>query len=91
MQLRSATNRKAFFHCTLIAIDPEGKEHIFQGKLDGEISKTASGTSGFGYDPVFVAEGETRTVAEMNPGEKNAISHRSKALKAFVEVLKTTV
>lgn len=91
MTLRSMENRKAHFHCTLVAIDPEGKEHVFEGQLNGEIAKTASGAAGFGYDPVFIAEGENRTVAEMSPGEKNAISHRSKALKAFVEVLKTTV
>lgn len=91
MQLRSAINRKAHFHCTLIAIDPTGKEHIFEGQMDGEIAKVASGAAGFGYDPVFIAQGEERTVAEMSPGEKNSISHRSKALKAFIEVLKTSV
>jgi len=91
MQLRSATNRKAHFHCTMIAIDPQGGEHIFEGQLNGEIAKVANGTAGFGYDPVFIAEGKTMTVAEMEPGEKNAISHRSKALKGFIEVLKTSV
>ena len=89
MQLRSATNRKAHYHCTLIAIDPQGTEHVFEGKLEGEIAKAAKGQAGFGYDPVFKVLGEDRTVAEMSPGEKNAISHRSKALKAFIEVLKT--
>lgn len=91
MQLRSATNRKAHFHCSLLAIDPSGKEHLFTGEMTGEIAKVASGSAGFGYDPVFIAEGESRTVAEMAPNEKNAISHRSKALKAFVEILKTSV
>jgi XTP/dITP diphosphohydrolase len=91
MQLRAMDNRKAHFHCSLVAIDPNGKEHIFDGKLEGEIAKAARGQGGFGYDPVFIPQGETRTVAEMTAGEKNAISHRSKALKAFVEVLKTMV
>ncbi len=91
MQLRSATNRKAHYHCTMVAIDPEGKEHIFEGQLSGEIAKVARGTGGFGYDPVFIAEGQSCTVAEMTAGEKNAISHRSQALKAFIEVLKTSV
>ncbi len=91
MQLRSMTDRKAHFHCTLVAIDPNGKEYVFQGLLKGEIAKAAKGDGGFGYDPVFIPEGEDRTVAELSYAEKIAISHRSKALKAFVEVLKTTV
>ncbi len=90
MQLRSATNRKAHYHCALFAIDPSGQEHVFEGQLLGEISKSARGEGGFGYDPVFIPEGEDRTVAEMSAAEKNAISHRSIALKAFVEALKTT-
>ncbi len=91
MQLRSADKRAAHFHCTLVAIDPNNKEYVFEGRLLGEIAKTARGDGGFGYDPVFIPEGQDKTVAEMSAAEKNAISHRSKALKAFVEVLKTTV
>jgi XTP/dITP diphosphohydrolase len=91
MQLRSATNRNAHFQCTLVAIDPQGQEHVFEGQLSGEVAKTAKGDRGFGYDPVFIPEGESRTLAEMTASEKNAISHRSKAFKAFFEVLKTTV
>lgn len=91
MQLRSADKRAAHYFCALVAIDPQGQEHIFEGRWDGEIAKSAKGTGGFGYDPIFIPEGESRTVAEMSPAEKNAISHRSKALKAFAEVLKTTV
>lgn len=91
MTLRSATNRKAFFQCTMVAYSPEGKEFVFEGQLHGEIAKSLSGTGGFGYDPLFIPENETRTLGEMEPGEKNAISHRSIALKAFVEVLKTSV
>lgn len=87
MQLRSATNRKAHFHCSLIAISPQGEEFVCEGQLEGEIAKVATGTGGFGYDPVFIPSGETRTLAEMGPGEKNAISHRSKALKAMLEIL----
>lgn len=91
MQLRSATNRKAHFHCTLVAISPEGKEYVFDGQLHGQVAKVANGQGGFGYDPIFIPENESRTLAEMSAGEKNAISHRSQALKAFREVLKTTV
>lgn len=88
MQLRSPTQRGAHFHCCLIAISPTGEEYVCNGQLDGEIAKNALGQSGFGYDPVFIPEGEKRTLGEMNPGEKNAISHRSKALKLLLEVLK---
>lgn len=91
MQLRSATNRKAHFHCCLVAISPTGEEFVCDGKLEGEIAKVASGSGGFGYDPIFIAQGETRTVAEMNPGEKNAISHRSRALKSLLEILKKSL
>ena len=88
MQLRAGLNRKASFHCCLIAINPEGKEFVVHGEMAGTIGKSAKGTHGFGYDPVFIPEGETQTLAEMNPGEKNAISHRSKALKKLLEILK---
>lgn len=88
MQLRSATNRKAYFHCTLVAIDPQGKEYVCEGKMDGEIAKTATGTGGFGYDPVFIPQGGTKTLAEYPPGEKNAISHRGQALKQLIDILK---
>ena len=91
MTLRSMSNRKAHYFCALVAINPKGEEFYFEGKLEGEIAQTARGQGGFGYDPIFIAEGESRSVAEMSASEKNAISHRSKALKAFLDVLKTSV
>lgn len=91
MQLRSATNRKAYFQCTMVAVSPESEEFIFEGKWEGEIAKAGSGQGGFGYDPVFIPEGETRTAAELSPAEKNAKSHRAQALKAFVELLRPRV
>ena len=91
MTLRATTNRKAHFHCTMVAYSPDGKEFVFEGQMNGEIAKGLKGTGGFGYDPLFIPEGETRTLGEMEPGEKNAISHRSIALKAFLEVLKTSI
>ncbi len=91
MQLRSVANRKAHFHCTLVAISPTGEEKVFSGELQGEIAKSARGTGGFGYDPVFIPEGEEKTLGELPASHKNQISHRSKALKAFVEFLKTSL
>lgn len=73
-------NRKARFR-TVIALIMEGKEYIFEGIVDGRIISDRRGKDGFGYDPVFVADGETRTFAEMPLGEKNKISHRAIAIE----------
>ena len=80
-------NRKAFFTCVICAISPEGEEFFFEGKLEGEISRKQAGTNGFGYDPVFIPNGEERTLAEMESNEKNKLSHRAQALEKFKEFL----
>jgi len=80
-------NRKARFR-TVIALIMEGKEYVFEGIVDGRIISERRGKGGFGYDPVFVPDDETRTFAEMPPGEKNKISHRARAiekLKLFLD------
>jgi XTP/dITP diphosphohydrolase len=59
----------------------EGKEYLFGGIVDGMIIPNRRGTDGFGYDPVFIPEGESRTFAEMPLGEKNKISHRARAFE----------
>jgi len=84
--LGKKTNRKARFR-TVIALIFEGKEYLFEGIVNGEIISERRGTSGFGYDPVFVPEGKNSTFAEMDLDEKNKISHRARAfarLKAFL-------
>lgn len=66
----------------------EGKEYVFEGIVDGRIISERRGKDGFGYDPVFVPDGENRTFAEMPIGEKNKISHRARAiekLKLFLD------
>jgi XTP/dITP diphosphohydrolase len=73
-------NRKARFR-TVIALIMEGKEYLFEGIIDGMIITKRRGTDGFGYDPVFVPEGENRTFAEMPLREKNKISHRARAFE----------
>ena len=88
MKLRGAIDRKAHFHCCLLAISPTGEEFICHGELQGEIARGLSGRNGFGYDPLFIPQGESRSFSEMSLGEKNAISHRAKALKNLFEMLK---
>jgi len=73
--------------CVIAHVDAEGVEHLFQGTCDGTMARDASGTRGFGYDPVFVPEGETRTMAELTDEEKDAISHRGRAARALGEWL----
>jgi XTP/dITP diphosphohydrolase len=83
LKLRSPMNRKAKFVCTLVAYDPTGKEHIFTGELSGQIAQAPRGTTGFGYDPIFIPDGKTTTIGEMAYAEKNAISHRAQAIAQF--------
>jgi XTP/dITP diphosphohydrolase len=82
-------NRNAQMKCLMVLLSPEGEENIFEGVLKGQIAKDMRGTSGFGYDPVFIAEGHTKTMAELTSAEKNRISHRGQALKAVKAFLKT--
>jgi XTP/dITP diphosphohydrolase len=80
-------HRGARFVCVAAVATPSGEEHTVEGHLDGRVIAERRGTNGFGYDPIFVPEGETRTTAEMPPDEKDAISHRGKAFRALAEVL----
>jgi len=87
MSLRSAEKRGARFVCTIVAFDPQGQEHIFQGTMDGEIGRKPVGQMGFGYDPVFHPVGESKTLAELGPGFKNHHSHRAKATRELQKKL----
>jgi XTP/dITP diphosphohydrolase len=87
LNIRSPGNRKAQFRCVMIAYDPQGNEHKFEGILKGEIAKDMRGVNGFGYDSIFVPEGSTQTLAEITTLEKNKISHRSQAVKQFLACL----
>lgn len=79
-------NRKARFR-TVFALIVNGKEHLFEGIVKGEITKHRHGTSGFGYDPVFIPEGYTQTYAEMGNELKNKISHRALATNKLCNFL----
>ena len=87
MQLKAATTRNAKFVCTMVVFDPQGTEHVFTGELNGTIGKVPVGQMGFGYDPVFVPNGETKTMAELGPAFKNKHSHRAQATHSFIEKL----
>lgn len=87
MQLKAMSSRAARFRCVLVAFDPQGQEHVFEGQLQGEIAKAGRGTGGFGYDNVFIPEGQTRTLAELEPAFKNKISHRALAVAQMIDLL----
>lgn len=84
--LQNKTNRKAQFK-TVIALNINEKQHLFTGIVKGNIMKEKIGTQGFGYDPIFVAENDTRTFAELSTEEKAIISHRGIAVKQLIEYL----
>ena len=87
LDLRAYDKRAAQFRCVIVAYSPDGKEYVLEGSMKGEIAKKATGNAGFGYDPVFIPEGETKTLAELGAGFKNKISHRAQALRKLCEVL----
>ncbi|MEX0686424.1 MAG: RdgB/HAM1 family non-canonical purine NTP pyrophosphatase [Balneolales bacterium] len=80
------SERTARFRTVLAYVDQDNI-YYFEGLCDGHIAKYPRGTSGFGYDPVFIPEGYKISFAEMNREEKNKISHRGKAVKAFREFI----
>lgn len=77
--------RDAWFICVLCLAYPDGTTRSFEGRVDGSITWPPRGEKGHGYDPIFTPTGENRTFAEMEEAEKNAISHRAHAFKAFKE------
>ena len=79
--------RSAAFHCAVAVATPEGDERIVEGVVEGALIGSPKGTNGFGYDPIFVPTGYDITTAEMSDEEKDAISHRGRALRAMAPVL----
>lgn len=75
--------RDAWFICVLCLAYPDGTTRSFEGRVDGSITWPPRGEKGHGYDPIFTPTGESRTFAEMEEAEKNAISHRARAFQAF--------
>lgn len=85
-KLRGVTNRSARFR-TVISLIWDGGEHFFEGTVEGSIRNECSGSGGFGYDPIFEPLGYAVTFAEMSMEEKNAISHRGRAVDKLVSFL----
>lgn len=82
-ELKDKSNRKANFK-TVIALNLNGKQNLFTGIINGKIIEEKIGTNGFGYDPIFVADGYEKTFAELTMEEKSTISHRGIAVKELI-------
>ena len=80
-------DRTARFVCAMALVTPDGGEHLVRGVMEGRLVLEPRGSNGFGYDPIFVADGNTVTNAELTPEQKDAISHRGQAVRAIVPVL----
>lgn len=85
--LEGVEDRRAQFTCAIALVDPEGVEYTVEGHCPGRILSAAAGERGFGYDPLFVPDGHERTFAELTSAEKNAISHRGRALAEAKKVI----
>lgn len=79
--------RGAAFVCAVALVLPGGKEHLVEGRQPGRLLRAGRGEGGFGYDPIFLGDGQTRTNAELTPDEKDAVSHRGKALRGLAKLI----
>lgn len=86
LELRTATSRKAHFK-TVICLNNNGMQHLFTGIINGTITTEKIGTNGFGYDPIFIADGTEKTFAELSMHEKASISHRGIAVGQLIDFL----
>ncbi|MFI7383004.1 RdgB/HAM1 family non-canonical purine NTP pyrophosphatase [Streptomyces sp. NPDC049813] len=84
-------HRTAHFACAAALALPDGTERVVEGQLRGVLRHAPAGAGGFGYDPILQVEGDSRTCAELTAAEKNAISHRGKAFRALVPVVRELV
>lgn len=84
--MRGEENRDAKF-VTVIALTKDGEEHLFSGEVEGSIATEPCGEAGFGYDPIFIAKESGKTFAMMAPEDKNAISHRGRAMRNFMNFI----
>ncbi len=84
-ELGASSDRRAFFTCVLAMAWPDGHTETAEGRVEGILIWPPRGENGFGYDSMFVAAGQTLTSAEMAPAQKQAVSHRSRALKTLIE------
>ena len=80
-------NRAAHISCVIVIAYPDGAYKAFEGRIDGNIATQKTGKAGFGYDPIFIPTGYTRSFAEFSSEEKNKISHRGRALQKFIDFI----
>ncbi|MCS6710964.1 RdgB/HAM1 family non-canonical purine NTP pyrophosphatase [Brachybacterium sp. EF45031] len=81
-------HRGAEFVCAAVMVTPQGREVVETGRMRGRLLRGPRGGGGFGYDPLFIPDGEDRTSAELSPAEKDAISHRGRAFRALLPALR---
>jgi XTP/dITP diphosphohydrolase len=84
-EMDSETDRSARFRCTLVLAKDGEEKGVFLGTVEGRIAESPSGGGGFGYDPLFIPQGHSGTLADLGPEVKSTLSHRAKAIRAFVE------
>jgi XTP/dITP diphosphohydrolase len=88
-ELEGEVDRRGRYVCVLVAISPDGEEVVARGELPGSFAAAPRGGEGFGYDPIFVPEGETRTVAELGNAWKAEHSHRARAARSLAVALES--
>lgn len=87
LQAAGTTDRSARFVCVLALVHPDGAELVFEGEVKGDLVWPPRGDQGFGYDPVFVAKGQSQTFAEMDLSAKKALSHRADAFSKLIQTV----
>ncbi|MBN9531981.1 MAG: non-canonical purine NTP pyrophosphatase, partial [Alphaproteobacteria bacterium] len=87
LSAKNATDRSAKFVCALALAEPGGNAEVFEGVVEGKLVFPPRGQNGFGYDPIFIADGMDITFGEMEPAAKHAISHRAHAFEKFLAAL----
>lgn len=87
-ELGAADDRSVAYVCAIAFVDEDGAETVREARCEGTLAEAPRGDGGFGYDPVFVPAGDTRTAAELTPAEKDAASHRGRALTQLVPALR---
>lgn len=88
---KNTKKTEAYFICVLALVFPDGRSQTFEGRIDGKITWPPYGEGGFGYDPIFIADGYEKSFAELSSDEKGKISHRARAVSLFLDALKTMV
>ena len=87
-RLKNQKDKTAHFMCVLVLAFPNGRTKVYNGRVDGQIVSPKEGQNGFGFDPIFMPDGYTQTFAQLSDAKKNQISHRGKAMSAFIKDFK---